>query len=141
MSKYKREKNLKRKRWGITVIVGTIHLALIYIAYSISSRYVYDNKIAFVSERMNGPTGEGNLIIFWSIFAASVLGVVLTGIVWYLANKKSNELVIRSVRSFLFANIILAVAIITAAFLTFDQLVGIIIYLLFLILLIYFRDY
>lgn len=141
MKKKKKRTNHKNYNLLLTLVVPLIHAGIIYFSYALSSRFVYDNNIKFSTDRALLVPQEGNFIIFNSILLGFFISYFVTSLVWLVLKKKSLETMRMSVKSFLFVNFIPNIAIITAAYLTLDQLVAIVLYLILLVLLIYFRDY
>ena len=118
-----------------------IHTGIIYFGYSIASRNVYDSKMTFITDRSTSYVpAQGNIYLFWGIVIASIICFFATIGIWLLTNNQKPGVIKPSVKSFLAANIVPIAAIIIAAYITFDQLVGILIYTFFLVLFVFFRD-
>lgn len=125
----------------IFFVTTLIHIGFIYFGYALSTRHIYDTQMLFVQDKsVQWVPGEGNIFLFWGIVIASLLAIVFTVIVLILAHKKKFGPSHYSFSTFLVLNFIPLTAIVLAAFITFDQLVGILIYTFLLVLLIFFRD-
>lgn len=133
------KKNHSKNAYLLRIIIALIQTGLIYLSYSLATKVVSAQQLEWQAI----PTGMpviGNLVIFLVIILAIAISVFLSGIL--VRSAKVKELKPASdLMSILKLNFVPAISLLIAAYITFDQLLVIIIYLLLFVLIIFFRDF
>jgi len=125
---------------AVLPVILILQIGIIYLGYSFSSKHVVNNNLLYSYPPSTIPA-EGNMVLFWGIIIAAVIAFLISTILLYVSSKKRIGGGGFTFKKLFFVNNIPLGAILIATYMTYDQLIAILIYTFFFVLIVYFRDY